>query len=635
VVDKFSWIKGMEFWWNYSSKILKSLSVLVFIFSLSACGEKAVSQVTPFKAKDNTVISRQISEIAPPKIIQQLSENLEKYQPLVSILEPTPNEILQDDTVTVRLQVKDLPLYKDPKFNLGPHLNVILDKENYTKVYDLNQPLVFSKLTPGTHTLRVFAQRPWNESFKNDGAYAQTTFHVLTPSDDNNPDPKKPLLTFSSPQGVYGAEPILLDFYLANAPLHVFATEDFDDGIGDWRIRCTVNGESFVFDKWQAVYLKGFKPGKNWVKLEFLDGQGNIVKNVFNSTVKLVNYDPQAKDTLSQIVRGEISAEQLRSIIDPTYTAKISEPQLTPIKSSVEEKLPPSLPSSNVDVEKSKIEKSQSSTINNSIEEVKAPTIEKNQSFPIENPITNQQPKTSVELPTIEKNQSLPIENPITNQQPKSSLNLQKIEKNQSLPIENPIINQQPKTSVELPTIEKNKSLPIDIPIKEENIQPSPVTSPTILQEDKKVDSKIDPKVDHEIESRVEKEVLIPQVNKIVKPKAEENNSVEQESKKAENTKLEDRKIEDTKLEDRKSQEKEKSTPPSEDEIEKSQTKKSILNKFSDFLKNIPVPNLPWITTTPQITPTLNSTADTTEAKSKRGNPAVENIISLTQVKEN
>ncbi len=52
------------------------------------------------------------------------------------------------------------------------------------------------------------------------------------------------------------------------------------------------------------------------------------------------------------------------------------------------------------------------------------------------------------------------------------------------------------------------------------------------------------------------------------------------------------------------------------------------------------MPNLPWITTTPQITPTLNSTADATDSKSKQRNPAVENIISPTQptsrqVKEN
>jgi hypothetical protein len=70
------------------------------------------------------------------------------------------------------------------------------------------------------------------------------------------------VLTYSRPTGSYGAEPIMLDFYLTNAPLHLVAQENPDDEIADWRIRVTVNGESFVLDRWQPVYLKGFKPGK-------------------------------------------------------------------------------------------------------------------------------------------------------------------------------------------------------------------------------------------------------------------------------------------------------------------------------------------------------------------------------------
>ena len=131
---------------------------------------------------------------------------LEVYQPQVTIVTPQKDEVLQDSQVTVRFQVKDLPIFKDPEFELGPHLQVILDNEPYRAVYDLNQPLVLSDLSPGTHTLRVFASRPWNESFKNEGAYAQTTFHIFTKTEDNNPDRSLPLLTYNHPQGEYGAE---------------------------------------------------------------------------------------------------------------------------------------------------------------------------------------------------------------------------------------------------------------------------------------------------------------------------------------------------------------------------------------------------------------------------------------------
>ncbi len=311
--------------------IIRRLIILLLVLSITSCGEKAVSQEVSagYKQKPQQ-ISQQFSEVSPPAVIQELRSSLEVYQPQVTILTPQPDEVLEDDKVTVRLQVKDLPIFKDPKLELGPHLHVILDNQPYIAVYDLNQPLVLPDLSPGTHTVRVFASRPWHESFKNEGAYAQTTFHIFTKTEDNNLDPALPLLTYSRPKGSYGAEPILLDFYLTNAPLHLVSKDNPNNEIADWRIRCTINGESFILDRWQAIYLKGFKSGKNWVKLEFLDDKGNVVKNVFNSTIRLITYEPKGKDTLSKIVRGELSAEQVRSIVDQNYTAKPTTPEAIP-----------------------------------------------------------------------------------------------------------------------------------------------------------------------------------------------------------------------------------------------------------------------------------------------------------------
>ncbi|MFM7365270.1 MAG: hypothetical protein ACKO11_12415 [Cuspidothrix sp.] len=298
------------------------------------CVEAATSKeisINPFvKSLPATEISGAFSETAPPDVIQALRPSLEAYQPQVTILSPQPDEVIQDNTVTVRLQVQDLPIFKDPKWQLGPHLHLILDNQPYQAVYDLNQPLVFSDLTPGTHTIRVFASRPWHESFKNEGAYVQTTFHLLTKTDENNPDPKLPLLTYSRPNGTYGAEPIMLDFYLTNAPLHSVADTNPEDTVSNWRIRSTVNGESFILDRWLPIYLKGFKPGKTWIKLEFLDNQGQPVKNAFNTTIRLINYQPNGQDTLSKIVRGELTADQVRGIVDQNYTSKIPVTEATP-----------------------------------------------------------------------------------------------------------------------------------------------------------------------------------------------------------------------------------------------------------------------------------------------------------------
>jgi hypothetical protein len=289
----------------------------------STQAEKSVSVQASNKAsKSNKFASKsssKISEVSPPPTLQTLRQELETYQPQVTILSPKVNEVLQDTTVSVQFQVKDLPLFKDETLGLGPHLHVFLDNQPYLAVYDANQPLIFKDLPPGTHTIRAFASRPWHESFKNEGAYAQTTFHIFAKTQENTPNPQLPLLTYSRPQASYGAEPIMLDFYLTNAPLHLVAQESSKDEIADWRIRCTINGDSFVLDRWQPIYLKGFRPGKNWVQLEYLDEQGNPASNAFNNTVRLINYEPGGKDTLSRLTRGDLSAADALGIVDPNY----------------------------------------------------------------------------------------------------------------------------------------------------------------------------------------------------------------------------------------------------------------------------------------------------------------------------
>ena len=344
---------------HWSQKISKwigsSLLGLVLLLGLSlgivSCGNQAGDRLdlpNPTSGISNPLkrqAAPKIVEVSPPETIQKLRQILETYQPQVNILNPQPNQTLQENTFTLKLNVQDLPIYKDPTLGLGPHLEVILDNQPYTTLYDLSQPVTFTNLNPGTHTLRVFATTPWGESFKNEGAYAQTTFHIFTQTEDQIPNPELPLLTYNNPIGTYGAEPILLDFYLTNAPLHVVAQENPDDEILDWRIRASVNGEEFILDQWQPLYLKGFDRGNNWVKLEILDELGNPIHNVFNTTARLLTYDPQAKDALSQLIRGEIRAEVAQGIVDPDFVApstvapepEVTEPQEEPVE--VEEAL--------------------------------------------------------------------------------------------------------------------------------------------------------------------------------------------------------------------------------------------------------------------------------------------------------
>lgn len=320
---------GMRGWKSMLRRGAMAGVAIALSFSLLACSGTP-QRTAPPTGKDSTALVGRLSEVSPPSLIQELRQDLEQYQPQVKILSPRSDEVLQDQEVSVRFQINDLPLFKNEEFGLGPHLHVILDNQPYQAVYSTDSPLILTDLTPGTHTLRVFASRPWHESFKNEGAYAQVTFHVFAKTGEHQPQSNSPLLTYSRPQGSYGAEPVMLDFYLTNAPLHLVAQENPDDDIRDWRVKCTVNGESFLFDSWEPIYLKGLKPGKNWVQLELVDEKGVAIANTFNNTVRIIDYEPGGTDTLSKLTRGELAIAEVRSIVDPNYTPPEPEPEPIP-----------------------------------------------------------------------------------------------------------------------------------------------------------------------------------------------------------------------------------------------------------------------------------------------------------------
>lgn len=413
-------------------------------------------------------VTSNLTEVAPPTLITQLERNLSYYEPQVKIISPQANEIKSDINIEVQLQVEDLPVHQDLDLKLGPHLRLILDNQPYQEIYDLEKPIVLENLLPGTHTVRVFAVRPWGESFKNEGAYAQTTFHILTKTNSNNPDPNLPLLTYNVPQGIYGAEPILLDFYLNNAPLHLAAQQNIEDKIEDWRIKVTINGESFILDTWQSIYLKGFKTGKNWVQLEFIDENGENIDNVFNNTVRLLDYDPNYQDGLADLVAGKIPLEQAKKIV-------IAEPSplIEPAKEEVEveEQVPEILEELLPEVEETEEEQAPETLI-----EIKPEP--SNTEVEIIEPLNTNEEAEELESETTNK----PINNTSTQTEEQSNLSIQPevginntSETNEMLVEEN-IADQEP---VEIPEIVTTPKEPKEIIVDQEPVEiPEIVTLP-------------------------------------------------------------------------------------------------------------------------------------------------------------
>jgi hypothetical protein len=294
-----------------------------------------VTSTTP-AAQNLTVTER------PQKIKDEMAKRGEQDQasPTLRFVEPREGATINGSTVNVKLNLSgDLKGYKpgkDPATNMGNHIHVILDNQPYEAYYNLDQPFELRNVAEGKHTLRVFASRPWHESYKNAGSFQMVTFNVKGGGDASKPtttnsgqvmssnantsanthptmpansnaaalpregkdmasgtasdvDAKKPLLTYSRPKGEYkGAdtEAIMIDFWLANAKLQ-------GDG-GEYRVRYSVDGgEAKFLDKWEPIWLKGWTAGKHTVKLELVDKDGNAVANGdYNSTSREITVTP-------------------------------------------------------------------------------------------------------------------------------------------------------------------------------------------------------------------------------------------------------------------------------------------------------------------------------------------------------
>ena len=448
---------GINLQATYLRKIITFLITVVLISSLVSCSDRLPELPQIRSQKSETISKTKISEVSPPEIIQQLRQAIDIYQPQITIQNPQPDQIFEDNDITLQLQVQDLPIFKSD-LDLGPYLEVILDDQHYQKIYDLNESLVLSDLEPGTHTLRVFACRPWDESFKNEGAYAQTTFHILTKTAKNNPAPNLPLLTYNSPVGSYGEEPIMLDYYLTNAPLHSVAQADAEDEIDDWRIRVTVNGSSFITDQWQSIYLQGFHPGKNWVKLEYIDELGNPINNVYNNTVHLITYKPGGEDALSKIIRGEISLKEAFSIIDPEYIYEELQPEVTP--------------ETEVEVEVVPLTEPITEELQEEETFVEPETETEVEPLPVTEPMTEEleEEETFVEPETETEVEPLPVTEPITEELEEEETFVEPETEIEAVPVTEPMTEEleEEETFVEPETETQTEPVPVTEPITEE-----------------------------------------------------------------------------------------------------------------------------------------------------------------------
>lgn len=321
----------------------KAKLLLISILSafLTACGP-AVSELkntSNSNVNSNANTAPQVLSVVerPQKVKDMMAARGEQDEakPTLKIVEPKADSTVASSTVKVQLEISgDLKGYMphmDPETKMGNHIHVILDNQPYEAYYDLDRDFELRNVSDGEHTLRVFASRPWHESYKNDGSFQIAKFTVknggsdttkpattnsgqqmsntrksfnapIRPSNQNDAAPpptpegkemqsstggavdsKKALLTYSRPKGEYkgdDANAIMIDFWLANAKLT-------GDG-GEYKVRYSVDGgEGKFIEKWEPIWLSGWTAGRHTIKLELVDKDGNVVDNGgYNSTTR-------------------------------------------------------------------------------------------------------------------------------------------------------------------------------------------------------------------------------------------------------------------------------------------------------------------------------------------------------------
>ena len=310
------------------------LSVLLMVASGCTSGTSARGSRSEPSPVTSSKPSGQLQEVAPPGAVQQVRERLNDLAPQIEVLSPANDSTLPAGPWTLKLKVQDWPLYDDETNGLGPHLVVQLDDQPPRRISSAAeaQGLSMPELSPGSHRLTVFAARPWGEVVKAPGASQQLRLHRVARNPSQLPASGSPQLIAASPSDLQHNEPVLIDWLLIDAPLQHLRDDD-----ARWRLRVSVNGDSFLVDRQTPLWLKGLKRGSNAVQLELLDGRGDPLNPPFNSVVREVVIDSSPRPSWQQ---ATLSAPALAALSGSPEPEPL-EPPAAEIQTKEPEAAPP------------------------------------------------------------------------------------------------------------------------------------------------------------------------------------------------------------------------------------------------------------------------------------------------------
>jgi len=266
------------------------LSALLGICLLVIGGCRASEPAANSDLLATTAPAGRLQEVSPPPAVQQLAAALAERSPQLQIEVPTADSLLAGGDWQLRLRLSDWPLVDAGPLGIGPHVAVQIDDQPPLRISE-HQPsgqgdqllVSLPPLAPGSHRITAYAALPWGEAVKDPGATARLRLQAVAANPLSLPAPGSPELIPVSPADLGGSEPLLLDWLLYDAPL-----QHLRQGDDSWRLRVSINGDSFLLDQNAPLWLRGWHQGSNALQLELVDGRGEPLNPPYNSLVRQV-----------------------------------------------------------------------------------------------------------------------------------------------------------------------------------------------------------------------------------------------------------------------------------------------------------------------------------------------------------
>lgn len=263
--------------------------------------------------------SGRLQEVAPPGAVQDLRRKLSVHHPQLKLLRPADGSVINSDGVDLELAVQDWPVSRDLQLGLGPHVAVQVDDRppiRLDQMKDGQVQLHLDGLAPGSHRFSAWAAYPWGEAVKTPGAAIQGRWHLWQQLAGTQPEPDAPWLVPIPASGSESRQPLLLDWLIWNAPL-----QNLRDGDGRWRLRISLDGDSFLVDHQDALWLKGSGSSGSTVQMELLNARGEPLQPVFNN--RLMRIEPD-RDEHPAWLKAHLSDAELQRLSGEPITTSAS-----------------------------------------------------------------------------------------------------------------------------------------------------------------------------------------------------------------------------------------------------------------------------------------------------------------------